>query len=67
MILKFLGLKVASELNAAILKAEHADNTQPKVAVGLKLVLWAQNELEKKRIRYNRMVDLSTGRVEDSK
>ena len=60
-------LKVASELNAAILKAEHADNTQPKVAVGLKLVLWAQNELDKKRIRYNRMVDLSTGRVEDSK
>ena len=59
--------KVASELNAAILKAEHADNTQPKVAVGLKLVLWAQNELDKKRIRYNRMVDLSTGRVEDSK
>ena len=59
--------QVASELNAAILKAEHADNTQPKVAVGLKLVLWAQNELDKKRIRYNRMVDLSTGRVEDSK
>jgi len=59
--------KVASELNAAILKAEHSDNTQPKLAIGLKLVLWAQNELDKKRIRYNRMVDLSTGKIEDSK
>ena len=59
--------KVASELNAAILKAEHADNTQPKLGVGLKCLLWSQNELDKKRIRYNRMVDLSTGRVEDSK
>ena len=58
---------MASELNAAILKAEHADNTQPKLAVGLKAVLWSQNELDKKRIRYNRMVDLSTGRIEDSK
>merc|ERR1712241_1077497 len=59
--------KVASELNAAILKAEHSDNTQPKLAIGLKCLLWSQNELDKKRIRYNRMVDLSTGRVEDSK
>ena len=58
---------MASELNAAILKAEHSDNTQPKLAIGLKLVLWAQNELDKKRIRYNRMVDLSTGKIEDSK
>ena len=59
--------KVASKLNAAILKAEHSDNTQPKLALGLKMVLWAQNELDKKCIRYNRMVDLSTGKIEDSK
>ena len=59
--------KVASELNAAILKAEHSDNTQPKLALGLKMVLWAQNELDKKHIRYNRMVDLSTGKIKDSK
>ena len=59
--------KVASELNAAILKAEHSDNTQPKLALGLRMVLWAQNELDKKRIRYTRMVDLSTGKIEDSK
>jgi len=59
--------KVASDVNAAILKAEHSDNTQPKLALGLKIVLWAQNELDKKCIRYNRMVDLSTGKIEDSK
>ena len=59
--------KVASELNAAILKAEHSDNTQPMLAIGLKMVLWAQDELDKKRIRYNRMVDLSTGKIEHSK
>ena len=39
--------KVASELNAAILNAKHSDNTQPKLALGLKMVLWAQNELDK--------------------
>ena len=59
--------KVASDVNAAILKAEHSDNTQPKLALGLRMVLWAQNELDKKRIRYTRMVDLSTGKIEDSK
>lgn len=59
--------KVASELNAAILKAEHAEYTQPKMATALKLLLWAQGELDKKGIRYNRMTDLATGRTEDSK
>lgn len=59
--------KVASELNAAILKAEHAEHTQPRLATVLKLLLWAQGELDKKGIRYNRMTDLATGRTEDSK
>lgn len=43
--------KVASELNAALLRAEHAECTQPKLASLLKLMLWAQHELEKKGIR----------------
>merc|ERR1712018_317750 len=59
--------KVASELNAAILKAELAEHTQPRLATVLKLLLWAQGELDKKGIRYNRMTDLATGRTEDSK
>ncbi len=62
-----LTFQVASELNAAILKSEHAEQTQPKLAIALKALLWSQGELDKKRIRYNRMVDLATGRTEDSK
>merc|ERR1719312_1254490 len=43
--------QVASQLNAAILMAEYADNTQSKLAVSLKMLLWAQEELDKKRVR----------------
>ena len=59
--------KVASELNAAILKAQHAESTQPKMAAILKLLLWAQSELDKKRVRYPKMTDLATGKIEESK
>jgi len=59
--------KIASELNAAILKAEHTQqNSQPKLATVLKLLLWSQFELDKKGVRYNRLTDLSTGRTEDA-
>ena len=37
-----LPLQVASELNAAILRAEHAESTQSKLGVMLKRLLWAQ-------------------------
>ena len=60
-------LQIASELNAAILRAEHSDNTQPKTATALKLLLWAQSELDKKRIRYNRITDLVNGKMDESK
>ena len=59
--------QIASELNAAILKAEHTQqNSQPKLATVLKLLLWSQFELDKKGVRYNRLTDLSTGRTEDA-
>ena len=58
--------QVASQLNAAILMAEHADNTQSKLAVSLKMLLWAQEELDKKRVRYPHM-QLSTGQIEEPK
>ena len=67
LILQTTFIQVASELNAAILKAELAEHTQPRLATVLKLLLWAQGELDKKGIRYNRMTDLATGRTEDSK
>ena len=58
--------QVASELNAAILRAEHAESTQSKLAVMLKRLLWAQEELDKKRVRYPHM-SLATGQIEEPK
>jgi len=57
--------KVASELNAAILKMENQDSTTPKLANLLKLLLWAQDELDKKKIKYPKMTDLARGLIED--
>jgi len=59
--------QIASELNAAILRSEHSENTQPKVATALKLLMWAQSELDKKRIRYPKIGDLAAGKVDDLK
>lgn len=59
--------KVASELNAAILKMENQDSTTPKLANLLKLLLWAQDELDKKKMKYSKMTDLARGTIEDSK
>jgi hypothetical protein len=58
--------QVASQLNAALLLAEHADSTQSKLAVSLKLLLWAQGELDRKAVRYPHM-QLSTGQIEEPK
>ena len=58
-------LQVASELNAALLRAEHAECTQPRLASLLKLLLWSQNELDKKGISYQRMTNLATGETEN--
>lgn len=58
--------QVASELNAAILRAEHAESSQSKLAIMLKRLLWAQEELDRKRVRYPHM-NLSTGQIEEPK
>eukprot|EP00105_Crassostrea_gigas_P019984 XP_011438647.1 PREDICTED: glucose-induced degradation protein 8 homolog isoform X2 [Crassostrea gigas] len=55
--------KVASELNAAI---QENDST-PKLANLLKLLLWSQEELDKKKVKYPRMTDLATGSLDDPK
>lgn len=57
--------KVASELNAAILKMENQDSTTPKLANLLKLLMWAQDELDKKKIKYPKINDLARGLIED--
>ena len=46
---------MASQLNAAILKAEHSESSQSQLAVSLRLSLWAQEELDRKRVRYPHM------------
>jgi hypothetical protein len=58
--------KVASELNAAILEMENREST-PKLANLLKLLLWAQDELDTKKVRYPKMTDLARGEIEDPK
>ncbi|CAH1101093.1 unnamed protein product [Psylliodes chrysocephalus] len=59
--------KVASEVNAAILKMEHQENTAPKISTLLKLILWAQEKLNRKNVKYPKMVELSTATVEETK
>jgi len=54
---------VASELNAAILEVD----STPKLANLLKLLLWSQEELDKKKVKYPRMTDISKGSIEDTK
>ncbi|KAJ8360905.1 hypothetical protein SKAU_G00174300 [Synaphobranchus kaupii] len=57
--------KVWSEVNQAVLDYENREST-PKLAKLLKLLLWAQNELDQKKVKYPKMTDLSKGTIEDS-
>lgn len=55
--------KVASELNAAILKQEFNEYRSPRMVNVLKLILWAQAELDKHNINYPKMTDLATATI----
>ncbi|XP_050497632.1 glucose-induced degradation protein 8-B homolog [Diabrotica virgifera virgifera] len=59
--------KVASEVNAAILKMEHQENTAPQVSTLLKLILWGQDKLTKRNVKYPKMVDLASAKIDDHK
>ncbi|KAJ8916227.1 hypothetical protein NQ315_016366 [Exocentrus adspersus] len=59
--------KVASEVNAAILKMEHHETTAPKISTLLKLILWAQDKLNKKNVKYPKMTDLASATIDDPK
>ena len=56
--------KVASELNAAILEADH-QQTNSKLENLLKMLLWVQSELDEKKVKYPKMVDVANGIVQD--
>ena len=58
--------KVASELNAAILEADH-QQTNSRLENLLKMLLWAQSELDERKIKYPKMTDIANGSVQDSK
>ncbi|KPP57426.1 glucose-induced degradation protein 8-like [Scleropages formosus] len=59
-------VEVWSEVNQAVLDYENREST-PKLAKLLKLLLWAQNELDQKKVKYPKMTDLSKGAIEDPK
>lgn len=59
--------KIASEINAAILKMEHRESTSPRLNNLLKMILWAQNELDKKNIQYPKMTDFGSATIENPK
>lgn len=56
--------KVASELNAAVLKMEHLEQSSPRMVNVLKLILWAQAMLDKKNVKYPEMIDLTTATID---
>ncbi|XP_035791630.1 glucose-induced degradation protein 8 homolog isoform X2 [Anopheles albimanus] len=52
--------KIASELNSAIVKIEQkGDQLLNPLSNVLKLILWAQDELDKKTVKYPKMIDLA--------
>ncbi|XP_072022063.1 glucose-induced degradation protein 8 homolog [Amphiura filiformis] len=52
--------KVSSELNSAILEAENRAST-PKLANMLKLLLWSQDQVDSKKVKFPKMKDLAKG------
>ena len=56
--------KVASELNAAILEADH-QQTNSKLENLLKMLLWVQGELDDRKVKYPKMVDVANGVLQD--
>ncbi|XP_025016543.1 glucose-induced degradation protein 8 homolog [Tetranychus urticae] len=57
--------QLALEVNGIILQEQSgsADVQQPKIITLLKLLHWTQNELERKKCKFPKMVDLSTAEV----
>jgi hypothetical protein len=55
-------LKVVSELNSAILNNQGEEESS-RLSVLMKLVLWAQNQLDKKNITYPKLTDITSGQI----
>lgn len=59
--------QIASELNAAILKMENQEYTNPKLCSLLRMILWSQSELDKHNVKYPKMTDLANATIEQPK
>jgi len=57
-------LKVASELNAAILKAQNVDHTSPLLCELVRMMLWCQDSLKDANIKRPEMTDLTSATLE---
>lgn len=55
--------KVASDVNAAILEQDGAESTVSSLVVALHMLLWAQEELDKKKVKYPKMTDIAAAAI----
>lgn len=56
--------RLSGEVNSAILEFENMESNA-KLSVLIKMLLWSQDLLDKRAVVYPRIVDLANGRVED--
>jgi len=56
--------KVASEVNSALLEMEDEESTS-KLSSLLKLLLWAQDELDRSKVKYPKLTNLVNGTLQD--
>lgn len=58
-------LKLASKVNAAILSF-HNEDSNTRITDFYKLLLWAQHELDQRKVQYEKMTDLGSATLESS-
>lgn len=46
---------------------ENRESTTPKIATLMRVMLWLQAELEKKKVKYPKMTDIAHGIIEEPK
>ena len=59
--------QLASEINQCILREQLGsdDSSQPQLVTLVKLLLWTQEELRKKKVPFPEMTDLTTASIQD--
>jgi len=56
-------LKVVSELNSALLASQDQEATS-KLSTLMRLVLWSQNQLEKKGLTFPKLTNIAAGKLQ---